>query len=205
MLLVGDIHGKLYQLKNILHSTDEEVFVLGDIGIGFKGVGSRPFFRNNMKFIRGNHDKPSDCREHPQYLGDYGYIPEKKMFFISGAISVDIYRRTEGVDWWPDEQLSYSDLMNAIELYKETKPEIVISHDCPWEITEELCDTVVRKNPYLSKYGTPRKYSTNIAFDTMLEFHRPKRWFFGHWHISYEKESNSTLFKCLNELETIQI
>lgn len=202
MILCGDIHGEFAALKRILSSTEEDVIVLGDLGIGFPGIGDNPLFRKNMKFIRGNHDKPSACKNHSQYLGDYGYLPEKRMMYISGAISVDSYCRTPGVDWWDDEHLSYSDLQKAIDLYAKVKPDIVISHDCPWEITENICNAVVAANPYLIKYGPPKMYSTNIAFDTMLSVHRPSRWYFGHWHIKYEKEVKGTKYRCLDIFET---
>jgi len=37
------------------------------------------------KFIRGNHDDPKFCREHPNYLGNFGYLPDDELFFVSGA------------------------------------------------------------------------------------------------------------------------
>lgn len=205
MKLIGDVHGKFYNLKKILHSTEDKCIVLGDLGIGFPGVGDNPLFRKNMKFIRGNHDKPSACRVHSQYLGDFGYLPDLRMFFVGGAISVDAVSRTPGVDWWDDEHLSYGELVKAIEIYEKEKPEIVISHDCPWEITQDICQYTIEKNPYKAIYGPPKMYSTNMAFDQMLSIHRPKKWIFGHWHESFEKEVNGTLFKCLDELEVMDL
>jgi hypothetical protein len=37
------------------------------------------------KFLRGNHDDPKLCGKHPNYLGEYGYLPDDELFFVSGA------------------------------------------------------------------------------------------------------------------------
>lgn len=203
MILIGDLHGNFTQLGKILHDTEDEVICVGDVGVGFKGIGSRPYFRKNFKFIRGNHDKPEDCQNHPQYLGDYGI--HKGIFFISGARSVDQHMRTEGLDWWRDEQLSHADLEKALAIYKEAKPEVVISHDCPWEIQEDICRDIRVAQPWTRKWGDPQLYPTIIAMDEMLAAHRPKIWVHGHWHFRWRLEKNGTRFICLDELETLDL
>lgn len=203
MLLVGDVHGNHSALGKILHATEDEVICVGDLGIGFPGIGSRPFFRANFKFIRGNHDKPEDCRNHPQHLGDYGMC--KGIFFIGGARSVDQDQRVEGRDWWRDEQLSYADLEKALEIYVVNKPEVVISHDCPWEMQWEMCMAVRKAMPWTACFGDPREYPTTVMMDEMLRIHRPKQWVFGHWHLPFQIEKEGTLYRCLGELETMPL
>jgi hypothetical protein len=43
------------------------------------------------------------------------------------------------------------------------------------------------------------------AFNSMLQFHQPKVWVFGHWHRSFDNVINGTRFVCLDELETKEI
>ncbi len=202
IVLVGDCHGKFRQLKPILESAgDTEVIILGDVGIGFPDTGDRPLFRKNCKFFRGNHDKPAACRAHPQYLGDFGV--HRGMFFLGGAKSVDRHLRKEGLDWWPDEHLSEAELWKAVELYGQTKPDIVITHDCPWDIQQEMRDRVVTAHPWAEQWGDPRPYATTLAMSEMLKIHRPKKWIFGHWHLSTWMDIEGTIFRCLDELETM--
>jgi len=203
MKIVGDVHGELSYLRKIIHGTEEEVICVGDVGVGFSGIGSKPAFRKNFKFIRGNHDKPEDCRKHPQYLGDYGVY--KDIFFISGARSVDQDMRKENVDWWRDEQLSHADLEKALALYKEFKPDIVISHDCPWEIQHFICRDIQLAKPWTKQWGDPRQYPTTIAMNEMLIYHRPKLWLFGHWHFDWKMDHLGTLFICIDTLATLDL
>lgn len=202
-VLIGDVHGKYPQLSTYLGSTEDEVICVGDVAVGFPGIGSRPLFRKNFKFIYGNHDKPDDCRAHPQCLGDFGVY--KGMFFISGARSVDARFRTEGIDWWRDEQLGYTKCLDAVELYRATKPEIVISHDCPWQMHWPIFRAMKEARPNSNDWGDPREYPAILAMDEMLMYHRPKLWVFGHWHFKWQTERNGTLFRCLDELETMEL
>lgn len=202
-LLVGDLHGKFGRLRPILEGTEDEVICLGDVGVGFPGIGKRPLFRKNFKFIRGNHDCPDDCRAHPQYLGDYGVYQD--LFFISGAKSVDKHRRTENWDWWREEELDKRSLDIALDLYAATKPDVVISHDCPFSVQWPICVAVRKAFPWTEEFGDPRGYPTVIAMDEMLKIHRPKAWYFGHWHLPWQLEEGGTLFRCLDELETMPL
>lgn len=201
--IVGDVHGLHHPLAKILHATEDEVICVGDVAVGFDGIGNRPFFRKNFRYLRGNHDKPDACRAHPQYLGDYGVY--KGIFFLSGARSVDRHLRKEGRDWWQDEQLSIGDLMKAVDLYAETKPEVVISHEAPWFLHQELCDISCLRRPWQVEYGPPMEYPTPLAMDNMLKIHRPKLWIYGHWHLDWRKDVDGTRFICLDELSVLDL
>jgi predicted phosphodiesterase len=186
----GDTHGKFDQLiaECQEHSTSDRVYQVGDLGIGFKPVPSLP---QNFKFIRGNHDDPELARAHDHFLGDYG-VDEYGVGFISGAYSIDYSRRVEGVDWWRDEELGYYHLQEGIEQIVEAQPEIIITHTAP---------KVLRSN--LIRHHYPNR--TDSALDELATRINPRYWVCGHFHKSFEVESNGTLFKCLNELETLTI
>jgi hypothetical protein len=209
IFLTGDVHGEWHKLKQILHKNKGITISLGDIGIGFIEKKYNPLwhldfdaprylegisdFRHNPKryfWIRGNHDNPDICKIHPNYLGDYGIY--KDIFFVSGAFSIDKEVRTEGEDWWPDEELSIEDGYKLLDLYSTTKPEIVISHDCPYFITKTL-------------YSSTRSTRTGQLLDAMYNTWMPSKWIFAHHHISWSKQFSKTKFRCLNILENIQI
>lgn len=207
--VLGDIHGDFEQIKKAMHRYRRDhipVFSVGDVGLGFpyqkkqKGIwvpdptkkdpeSFDPLFR----FVRGNHDSPEVCRAHPNYLGDYGVEPQTGIFFISGAMSVDRGHRTQGLDWWPDEELSINELNAAIDLYEKTRPSVVISHDCP-----------------LSVYGHLRthhqhdKSRTAQALEAMWQIHRPDIWCHGHHHVVWQKKINGTLFVCAAINQTLK-
>lgn len=189
ILFISDCHGKWDKLNQIIQANqDRSLIQLGDLGIGFPNYPCPDNFGDNFKFIRGNHDNPQVCREHPNYLGDFGIWNE--IFFISGAYSIDHHLRTEGIDWWEEEQLSYSQLQNMIDLYLETRPKYVITHDCP----ENVCCDIHSDNKYPSK--------TQQALQVCLDNHSPEKWIFGHHHIDYKKIHNKTEFICMKELGT---
>jgi len=86
LFLIGDIHGRINEYLKLLASLPprSNSIALGDIYLGRPGV-HLPELPPEHKFLRGNHDDPALCREHPNYLGDYGYLPDDDLFFVNGA------------------------------------------------------------------------------------------------------------------------
>lgn len=203
-LLTGDVHGLFYDYKQILKDYKPDFSLqLGDMGVGFPD--SPKLFLNDIQgkhyWLRGNHDNPEISRKHSNYIGDYGilkgsYIEDRfnKLFYISGAWSIDQEWRTPNISWWEDEQLSYEELCSAINKYNEEQPDIVCSHDCPTMVLHEL---------YPSRGVIPTR--TSQAMDTMFMSRKPSYWFFGHHHVSWRKNIDGCLFVALNELEIIDI
>ena len=196
MIVIGDIHGKTDQyLKLLVRHRDEPSVQLGDFGIGFPGDEPLPALPDNAWFLRGNHDNPEAARAHRNYLGDYGCraIDGIRIFYLSGAWSSDQWCRTEGVNWWRDEELGIADLEAAVDLYTKVKPEIVLTHDGPEEAIQAL----------LAGRSTHKEFArtaTGGALNAMLEAHRPWKWIFGHWHSRFRRKIGGTEFRCLPEL-----
>lgn len=189
--VIGDVHGLTKRFKTVLETLpkDDDIIQCGDLGIGFAGV--RPP-TSGYKFIFGNHDCPQLCLAHPCCLGKFGVW--KDVFFVSGAFSIDAHLRTAGVTWWPDEQLCREDMNEALDLYKQVKPRIVVSHDVPISLYHEL---IQRVHPG----GRLWENATAHLLDEMFTSHQPEKWISGHWHLSYEARKGNTQFKVLNELE----
>jgi len=194
-IFLSDVHGEFTYLKAFLNQMKNyEVIQLGDLGIGFpkelshtwppsKKIYALDELTNlenlpNFKFISGNHDHPELCKQHPNYLGDYGIYKTKDgfdLFFISGSPSIpqDINREYPGVTWWQNEELSIDEWDKCLELYSQTKPEIVISHCCP-----QRCVFILHKEPFNKIGGLSER-----RMNEMMDIHKPKTWIFGHHHI----------------------
>lgn len=193
---LGDVHGKLDKIPDVGHT----IIQVGDMGIGFVCESKEKALsaREDVFFIRGNHDDPDACRKMPNYLGDWGYqkVEKTNIFWFGGAYSIDKNCRTPFKDWWQDEEISYLQSMEAINKYSELKPEIMITHDGPESLFEQSGPMQV-----ISYLGRFLKTRTSSALENMLKIHRPKLWVFGHHHISKDFTINGTRFRCLKELE----
>lgn len=191
--IIGDVHGKYRRMHEIIREKDryEYIVQLGDLGFSYDTLDNVD--PNKFKIVGGNHDNMDKIIHIPHYLGDYGYTELNgiSFFFYRGAYSIDRQYRTVGIDWWENEQVSIDQFMKARELYRETKPDIVITHDAP--------ETIV---PYLLNPGSQLYQNmTGWALNELFNIHQPKIWRFGHFHKSWSMDINGTNFKCLNELE----
>jgi hypothetical protein len=202
IVFIGDAHGKIKLLmRKVAQAEPHPTFQLGDMGIGFKGVGFGKQ-RETFKWFRGNHDNPAKCRAYHNYLGDYGTleVEGRNIFYLAGAYSIDAQWRTPGETWWEDEELSWEELDKAYALYAETKPDLVISHECPSEIGRRLLAGLL--NDYQMAKTDCCTSRTSRALQRMFDVHQPKDWVFGHYHIDQELSVNGTKFRCCNELST---
>lgn len=202
IVVIGDVHGKTDTYQKIVRRLPpgQRSIQIGDMGIGFKGVGLHEMPQDH-KWFRGNHDNPTKCRENANYLGDYGYLPEDKLFWLAGAFSIDRAYRIEGVSWWNDEELSIEELGKAVNLYEEMKPEYVLTHECPSEAAIFMLQSLI------GEYFDAKKDCTNSrtaqALQLMYEIHQPKEWVFGHYHVDktfHLKQDSRTKFTCVAEL-----
>ena len=136
---IGDVHGKWDRYEDLVVGCESTVQV-GDFGVGFrKGHGgfSAPPERiqlDNHRFIRGNHDNVEVCQTIPGFIfdGTVDNFDDISVMYVGGAYSIDFPYRTEGVDWWRTEENSYQDLMGFLDTYESVKPNIMITHDCPF-------------------------------------------------------------------------
>lgn len=201
--LIGDAHGKIFELRKIQERCERSI-QLGDMGCGFKPV---PDFGEHHKFIRGNHDDPAVARAHKSYLGDYGYLSDADIFYVGGANSIDKQWRVPGVSWWPDEELSTVELNAAQQLYLDSKPSTVISHECPSAVNQRMLSslTIGGLDGYFAAKTALVTSRTCQALQQMFELHQPKLWVFGHYHIDRTLEIGGTTFRCLAELSTMEL
>lgn len=183
----GDYRKVINLIKN------EPSIQIGDMGIGFPKWHYRDWPLEH-RYIFGNHDNPHTCKNHPNFLGKYGYLYDHNLYYIGGAYSVDKHIRVPGYDWWEEEELSdeeFSLIHNEIIQYK---PKIILSHDAPRTATDILFN--------------PKSFidnRTSINLEKIFQNYQPNLWIFGHWHKSKQEKIKNTIFICLGELEFLQL
>lgn len=196
--VIGDVHGKYKRYHEIIREKDRHPYTIqiGDFGFNYETL--KNVDPKHHVFIGGNHDNYDKVKNCPNYLGDFGYtvnFNKIDFFHYRGAWSIDRIYRTVGIDWWEQEQVSLEGFLNAKELYQQTKPDIMLTHDCPEGITQYVL-------PPNSKIY---QNNTGWALQSLFEIHQPKIWIFGHYHVSWNMKINGTNFICLNELECYNI
>jgi hypothetical protein len=195
---IGDVHAWMDDYKRII-STIPHSIQLGDMGLGFYDDIDAQFPDNPAhRFIRGNHDNPLGCQGKCSYLGDYGYEVGVggTLFWLGGGFSIAGITVENDPKWLGEakEQLTYATMQNALEVYTEVKPDIMVSHECP-----RVC--LVQ----MGKEANGINSATAKLLDCMLEAHAPKVWAFGHHHRSIQFEEIGCQFHGLDSLEMREI
>ena len=192
--LIGDVHGKYEHYHKIVRQTERHPYTLQIGDFGFKYDTLKNVDSTRHLILPGNHDNYDTCYNHSNFLGDYGYTSLNRIefFYYRGAYSIDRQSRTIGIDWWENEQVNIDQFMKARELYRDIKPEVMITHDCPQDIALQMLEPGQRAYENI----------TSWALQELYNIHQPKLWFFGHWHRSVKIQHGNTQFVCLNELET---
>ena len=114
----------------------------------------------------------------------------RNILFMGGANSIDKYRRTIGVDWWPEENITQSDFQNL----PEEDIDIFITHTC----SNEIYDNCIQHG--LGGRYSPRKDNdpSYAALSSLWEIYRPGQWFFAHFHIYMKGNMENTRWQCLS-------
>lgn len=194
LTIIGDVHGKVEQYKEITDNCEVSICV-GDFGFEKQWNWLYENIDSDRHVINpGNHDTNKGFTS--QYsTGHFSFQSIPNLFTVRGAESIDKHLRTEGIDWFADEELNYQQQLEAFDLYAKVKPRIVISHDCPQIIMESIF-----------KMGWSfGKSQTRNMLQAMFDAHKPELWVFGHHHFSKDVNIFGTRFVCLDELETLTI
>ena len=215
---MGDTHGDFRELNKLFETTTEKDYILvcGDFGYWRKskfkmGLGwfhDDIINTNNTKiyWCDGNHedhveldylikecgfDKPIEIKKNIFYCprGSSFVLPNgERVLFMGGAMSTDKAQRMAYFDWFPQELISNSDLRRI----DDTKTyDIVVSHTCP-----KMCCS--RMAFEIGMAYTDRQDSSCDALQYIFEEYKPKKWFFGHWHVGRSFEQEGCQFTALN-------
>lgn len=200
--LLGDVHGKTGLIHQRLRITHHPIIQLGDLGFGEDWHNLRKAPKDRLRVVSGNHDATPSMRKSPYWLGDFGLLSDQglptgaKVFFVRGAWSIDKDQRIPGKSWWEDEELSWEESNRALDAYEAARPNVVLSHEAPLSASSLL----------LSIMGEPCIAShTSKLLQTMLDIHKPERWYHGHYHFAHWYRIGPTLFRCLASEEFLEV
>ncbi len=208
MRFIGDVHGQFDEYIKLAKESKYS-FCVGDVGFKYDKLNALD--PEHHFIIGGNHDNwdvnHSSDDYHERYhfqtkhfLGDFGVKSADGLdiFFVRGAWSIDKKYRKPGINWWPDEELDKLKREQALEFYKQIKPNLVVTHECPLSIVQFVTDPEFAFD--LGHRESVIKTNTNMLLQEMLEFYAPEQWIFGHYHINFVRKVGKTTFRCLPEL-----
>ena len=219
IFITGDTHGdidyrKLLVLKEKKLSYDDFLIICGDAGICW----SPQIFQYHLNlyneigctiiFIDGNHENFHMLNQYQlvEYKGALMHQIDKHIFHvlrgeimtldgktflcIGGACSIDKMYRTPYLSWWPEEEITFHDIDNALNNLAKVsnKVDFVITH---------CCDT----HTVIKAFSFRRDISTDqLTFvDKVVEY---KHWFFGHYHFDRKINDKKTcLYQKIIELD----
>lgn len=195
--VIGDPHGMLkdYQmLVNKYNSKNIPTLTVGDNGFHEEWEWGLNNLNTDMnKWLHGNHDCcMPDTLNSKLALGNSNYW--NGIYTIRGSVSIDKMHRRTFIDYFPNEELSYAEFDDALNLYLEVTPEIVVSHDCP-TIAKEI----------MFGYGEKDLILTNKLLQELYNHWKPRLWIFGHYHQNQVYQTKDTTFICLDELQPLVI
>lgn len=207
LAVISDIHGRFDDYIKTIEYLDKKynndiiTLQLGDLGMGFQAWSQKdqrmnaltfPEQNDRHVFIVGNHDSRAYANTHPNYLGDFGCFTQEDgvKIFVHGGANTPLFdknHRTEGVDWFADEELTLKESIESYNAYIGIMPDILVSHDTSHSIRQEL-------------FGIQNHTRTSDFLDLMMEAHKPKIHVFGHHHKYINKDFNGVNIQCRPEL-----
>ena len=203
--IVGDTHGKITKYVNIVKDCDHSIQI-GDLGFDYSGLSVLDPVKHRV--IGGNHDNYTNHgpgepfhMQTKHFLGDYGVyeVDGRSIFFVRGGHSIDKKYRTEGVDWWPEEQITYKLGVDAILSYTKADCPIMLAHECPVSAIDYISGLKTYDGELI------RPSFTAHLLQAMFDIRQPDIFIHGHHHVDKTYHIGKTKFICLNELSHIDI
>lgn len=207
--LMGDVHANLENLS-ILHKIEPGIlFILGDVGFGFSKNSDKrliDFFIDlvnkgwEINLIRGNHDNPSYWHNDKygikgiNFLKDYTIvnINDKKYLVVGGGVSIDVAFRTPNINWWEDEEITignrnvYKENIYGILSHTGFNPPTILPMNFDREVEERL-------------------EREKMILNFIKREVKPKRWYYGHYHVSSVYDQEGCRCRVLDEGEVLLI
>ena len=196
MYFLGDTHEqqRTIDICKTKLNINNIIFGVGDHGIGWGGEVLK--LPTNFLHIMGNHDNP--VKSSPNFVGRWGAIPVYtsgrfyNVLFISGAESVDKDLRIDGVNWWNDEELGYTEsglLIDFLENYINTI-DVVVTPDCP---------------DFITGYYSSTSRLLSVVHKILETKNGKYAWVFGHHHKIIKAKKGKATFRGLEIDELISL
>lgn len=200
--IISDIHGYIPKYHEIKKEADYSIQI-GDLAFDFSFLDK--INSEKHKFFPGNHCNHDTAYNYPHCLGRYGEFELNGVtgFFISGGFSIDYMYRikhqmaTGKQSWWKQEQLDADEIEDCFQLYTKVKPDFVLSHETPTIVARRIGNPNI-----LREFGfEPVGFTTNTQelLQNLWNFHEPKLWIYGHFHLKSDMQIRDTRFICLPE------
>lgn len=210
--IYGDVHGLLglfFEQVNRL-GPEYEVVQLGDFGWwptilreheAAVKYDMQDALERRVYFIDGNHEHFPSLWAAGRYvvneiMPNLVYIPRgeileldgRKILFIGGGESPDMNWRTEGVNWFREETITYADVMR---IDQNAQVDMMITHVPPFHVSHHIFggDTPVEWN-----------YSSKLIEAVWESMGKPDL-YCGHFHMSRQIGN----VRVLNELEFVDV
>ncbi len=201
ILITGDIHNNFGRLNDLINKKKPELVICcGDFGYWPAVDWAEPLSNIKLQTAKkllwcdGNHENHWALRDRTtdELVPNIIYMPRgstyklpdrRNILFMGGAYSIDKHLRRIGVNWFPEETISQTDMMNL----PNCKVDIFITHTCPEELLPDLLKIDERK----------QKDPSNQALSELWKIYKPSLWFFGHWHRYLEGKMMGTKWHCL--------
>ena len=209
--IIGDLHGDRDFHLETISLNPHGTLQIGDLGFDYDYLSRNEVDCTKHKFIGGNHENYNKAFNDYTLRANTGSPHfgitdwnNHKFFFCRGAYSIDCKVREWreqlgfGKTWFEKEEITEDQCNECYIEYCYYKPDVVITHDCPTQISNLKDKTI------LSRFvPNPETFTTKTGrlFQKMFEAHQPKIWVYGHYHISSEDKVNGTLFQCIGEKE----
>jgi hypothetical protein len=210
--ILGDCHGEWTAMNITIakalnqHPDITHIIQVGDFGYAWPGTKplklSRSYFTDEQLdkleneiekwWLDGNHENYTklieDCGAWQtgwtwKSRGEVEEIDGYKLMFFGGAESHDRGEERWGIDWWPEERITYGQIAGALG---RGKIDAIFSHEHP------ACFSYSDK-----RYGdSPKGQPTKDSLQALHDEYKPDFWFFGHHHRGDQKIESDTLWTC---------
>lgn len=217
VLVAGDWHGNVPWMKLIFQyafrSGADCILHAGDFGFWTPGYDTDRYLNSvereaqewgiPLYWVDGNHEDHSRTAEFndPTNRPMTTHLPrgtrwawwDKTFMALGGAYSVDRFARSQGIGWWPEEELSEEQIKYAS---REGKVDVVVAHDCPTGVYIPGVGADL-ETQHRGLWPDDMLYGASLhrnQVKRVWEATRPKMWIHGHYHRHYEMHHQGTHF-----------
>ncbi len=179
---------------------------LGDFGI-WPGIEGRRYLDSvsavldlvnaHLWFVDGNHEDHPQLAQMAHTTAPGGRVPVRPNIHhlprcyrwdwhgrtwlaCGGGVSLDKAARTEGLDWWPDEEITSG---QESALVAGGHADVMVSHDCP----SSVAHTFPRPPPEWAPADLARNEAHRERLQRIVAAVRPSHLIHGHLHRAYQR------------------
>lgn len=167
----------------------------------------------DYRFIDGNHENfdvldpdataPVQLTEHVTYMprGSRATLAGVEILFFGGASSVDRHCRTEGEDWWPDENITDTQLARGLAAANTGPVDVLVTHETTTAAFNALCGISGHAR---SKRDDAPGEANRARLDTLVDTAQPRALVHGHHHTSHIEDHDGVRVVSLGQEDSAE-